>query len=215
MRSHGRLRSLLHVLASAPAILLMATAGHAQSLSGQALSGKALLSALRRGGYVIVMRHASSPREAPDAKTANPDNVNRERQLDAEGRATATAMGKAFRALQIPIGEIDSSPTYRALETVRLAQFGAAKPIPQLGDNGRSMQISTEAQAVWLQAKVKDFPTGTNTLIVTHSPNMSRAFPQWTTGLADGEALIFGPNGKGGATLVARVKIEEWPRLAQ
>jgi hypothetical protein len=33
------------------------------------------------------------------------------------------------------------------------------------------------------------------------------------SGLADGEALIFGPDGKGGATLVARVKIEEWPGL--
>jgi phosphohistidine phosphatase SixA len=215
MKPHGRLRSLLPRLACLPAILVTAVSGHAQSLSGQAL-----LSALRRGGYVIVMRHASSPREAPDAQTANPDNVNRERQLDAEGRATATAMGKAFRALRIPIGEIDSSPTYRALETVRLlsvqnAQFGRAQAVPQLGDNGRSMQISTEAQAAWLEAKVKDFPTGTNTLVVTHAPNMTRAFPQWTADLADGEALIFGPDGKGGATLVARVKIQEWPRLAQ
>jgi hypothetical protein len=33
------------------------------------------------------------------------------------------------------------------------------------------------------------------------------------TDVADGEALVYGPDGKGGATLVARVKIEEWPRL--
>jgi len=31
--------------------------------------------------------------------------------------------------------------------------------------------------------------------------------------LADGEALIFAPDGKGGATMVARVKIEEWPQM--
>jgi hypothetical protein len=31
------------------------------------------------------------------------------------------------------------------------------------------------------------------------------------TGVADSEALIFGPDGKGGATLVARVKIDAWP----
>jgi hypothetical protein len=42
---------------------------------------------------------------------------------------------------------------------------------------------------------------------------MTRAFPQWTSGLADGEGLIFGPDGKGGSTLIARIKIEEWPRL--
>ena len=40
--------------------------------SAQTLSGEALVKALRQGGYVIVMRHASSPREAPDKQTANP-----------------------------------------------------------------------------------------------------------------------------------------------
>ena len=49
-------------------------------------------------------------------------------------------------------------------------------------------------------------------MIVTHMPNLSRAFPQ-ETGIADGEALIFHPDGKGSATLVARIKIDEWPAL--
>jgi phosphohistidine phosphatase SixA len=190
-----------------PWLLTMGPA-HAQSLTGAVL-----LQALRQGGYVIVMRHASSPAEAPDANTANPDNVNRERQLDQPGRATAAAMGKALRELQIPIGEVLSSPTYRALETVRLAQLAHPQPIVELGDGGRGMQVSTEAQAAWLRNRVTRFPARSNTLIVTHFPNMSRAFPQWTAGLADGEALVLGPDGKGGAVLVARVKIEEWPRL--
>jgi len=181
--------------------------------SAQALSGPALVQALQRGGYVIVMRHASSPREAPDAKTANPDNNNHERQLDPEGRSTASAMGKALRDLKIPIGEVFSSPTYRALETVRLAALGKATPVPELGDGGRSMQVSSEAQAAWLRSRITRFPKGNNTILVTHFPNMSGAFPQDSKGLADGEALIFGPDGKGGATLAARVKIEEWPHL--
>lgn len=56
-------------------------------------------------------------------------------------------MGKALRELKIPIGEVDSSPTYRALETVRLAQLGKARPVVELGDGGRGMQASSEAQA--------------------------------------------------------------------
>jgi hypothetical protein len=48
---------------------------------------------------------------------------------------------------------------------------------------------------------------------VTHLPNITRAFPQLASGLADGEALIFGSDGKGGATLVTRIKIEEWPEI--
>jgi phosphohistidine phosphatase SixA len=189
-------------------LLLIGATAHAQSLTGEAL-----VKSLRQGGYVIVMRHASSPREVPDKKTANPDNVKPERQLDETGRMTAAAMGKALRELKIPIGDVFTSPTYRALETLRLAQLPNPKPTPELGDNGQSMAGGTEAQAAWLQKIVTQFPTGTNTLVVTHFPNLTRAFPQQATGVEDGEALIFGPDGKGGAKLVARVKIEDWPKM--
>ena len=183
-------------------MVLLAGAAHAQTLK-----------ALQQGGYVIVMRHASSPREAPDKQTANPDNVNHERQLDAEGRASATAMGNALRDLKIPIGEVLTSPTYRALETVKYAKLGDPKPFVELGDNGQSMQGGTPAQAAWLQKRVTQFPTGSNTVIVTHFPNLTAAFPQMAAGVADGESLVFGPDGKGGATLIARVKIEDWSAL--
>src|SRR6266700_1172587 len=108
----------------------IALAGGAQA---QSLRGEALVKALRQGGYVIVMRHTSSPREAPDKKTANADNVKIERQLDEEGRTTATAMGKALRELRIPVGEVLASPTYRALETVRYAQLGNPRTYEELG----------------------------------------------------------------------------------
>jgi phosphohistidine phosphatase SixA len=183
-------------------MILLAGATHAQTLKS-----------LQQGGYIIVMRHASSPRETADKQTANADNVNRERQLDAEGRASAAAMGKALRDLKIPIGEVFSSPTYRALETVRYAKLGDPKTFAELGDNGQSMQGGTAAQAVWLQKRVTQFPSRTNTIIVTHFPNLTAAFPQMAAGVADGESLVFGPDGKGGAALVARVKIEDWSKL--
>lgn len=62
--------------------LVTTLAFSAPATPAQTLSGQALVAALREGGYVIVMRHASSPREEPDERTANADNVNRERQLD-------------------------------------------------------------------------------------------------------------------------------------
>jgi phosphohistidine phosphatase SixA len=181
----------------------------AGTANAQQLQGDALVKALRQGGYVIVMRHASSPRDVPDKAAANPDNVKPERQLDPEGRASATAMGKALRDLKIPIGAVLTSPTYRALETIRYGQFGNPQTFPELGDNGQSMSGGTEAQATWLRKKVTELPKGTNTIIVTHMPNMSRAFPESTANLADGEAVIFGKSG-----VVARVKIEDWPKLA-
>ena len=189
-------------------LVLITAAAHAQTLGSEAL-----VKSLRQGGYVIVMRHASSPREVPDKQTANPDNVKPERQLDEIGRTTAAAMGKTLRDLKIPIGDVFTSPTYRALETIRLAQWANPKPTPELGDNGQSMAGGTEAQAAWLQKIVRQFPAGTNTLVVTHFPNLTRAFPQQAAGVEDGEALIFGPDGKGGAKVVARVKIEDWPKM--
>jgi len=76
----------------------------ARSAPAQMLSGAALVQALRHGGYVLVVRHASSPREAPDKQTANADNVNQERQLDQIGRTTAIAMGKALNIRVIAEG---------------------------------------------------------------------------------------------------------------
>jgi phosphohistidine phosphatase SixA len=176
--------------------------------SAQMLSGEALVKALRQGGYVIVMRHASSPREVPNKQTANPDDVKLERQLDEAGRAGSVAMGRALRDLKIPVGEVLTSPTYRALETVRLAQLANPRTQIELGDGGQSMQGITDGQAAWLRERVTHLPSGINTIIVTHMPNISRAFPAWGA-VDDGEAVIVGT----GARVVGRIKIDEWSRL--
>ena len=180
-----------------PALLTLLTA--ALSLA-QSLSGDALVQALQKGGYVIAMRHTSSPNAVPAGAT--------ERQLDAEGRAAATAMGAALRALKIPVTEVLSSPTQRAMDTARAAQWPAPVATPELGDNGQSMSGGTPAQAAWLKNRVTQSPKTGNVILITHMPNLREAFPQ-ATNVADGEALIFSPQG----TLVARVKSDEWKTL--
>lgn len=171
-----------------------------------------LVAVLRNGGCVIVMRHASSPREAPDKSTANPDNIKLERQLDEAGRSSAIAMGNAIRELKIPIGEVFTSPTYRAMETARLAQLPNPHPQAELGDGGQSMQAANDAQAAWLKERAARATAGTNVVIVTHMPNLSRAFPDWGA-VAAGEAIVLKPDGKGSAAIVGRITIGDWPRL--
>jgi phosphohistidine phosphatase SixA len=179
------------------------------------LSGPSLVEHLRQGGYVILMRHAHSPLELPSKAKADPSNAKLERQLDETGLTSARAMGDALRKLHIPIGAVLSSPTYRALETVRIAGLGNAKTFPQLGDGGQSMMANAvRGQESWLRDRVSERPlAGSNTIIVTHMPNIQTAFGQIAKGLTDGEALIFRPDGHGGAPLVARVPIESWPKL--
>jgi phosphohistidine phosphatase SixA len=180
------------------------------------LSGDALVSALKQGGYVLLMRHTSSPAAVPDKSVANADNTKLERQLDKNGETTAAAMGAAIKKLGLPVGNVLSSPTYRALQTVKFAGFGTAMTFTELGDGGTSMAPETVAAwASWLKTKVAEPPrAGTDTFILTHSPNITSAFADDAKGIADGEALVFHPDGKGGAELVAHIKIEEWPQLA-
>jgi phosphohistidine phosphatase SixA len=182
-------------------------------LQAQTLSGPELVKALHKGGYVILMRHASSPREKPEFRQADPGNLNGERQLDDLGKLNAEAFGKALKHLKIPVGEVFTSPTYRAIQTARLANLSSPRPQAELGENGPNMQAASDAQAAWLQKKVAEFPAGANTILITHLPNILKAFPQLTPAPEDGEAIVFGPDGKGGATAVARIKMDEWPKM--
>jgi phosphohistidine phosphatase SixA len=190
-------------------VALLVGSALAAATNAQMIYGPALAEALRAGGYVIVMRHASSPRQPPGKDAANPDNMALERQLDEAGRASATAMGEALRRLKIPIGEVLTSPTYRGRETARYARLPNAKAVEALGDGGQSMKTAAEEQGAWLRKKTAELPRGTNTVLVTHMPNVAQAFPELAD-VADGEALVFGSDGKGGSRLVARVKIDQW-----
>ncbi len=179
------------------------------------LQGPALADALRHGGYVLVMRHASSPASPPDVAAADPGNVDDERQLDSHGKASALAMGEAIRNLHVRIGQVWSSPTFRALETARLAGLPTPMPAEQLGDHGHSMSAATGTQSDWLKVKASERPRpGTDTVLITHQPNIAAAFGQQASGLGDGEALIFQPLGRGAERLVARIPIDQWSGLA-
>jgi hypothetical protein len=164
---------------------------------------------------VIVMRHAHAPSAPPSAAEADPGNTDRQRQLDQAGRETAVAMGAALRALHLRIGVVWSSPTYRALETARLAGLPPPMTASALGDNGASMQVVKGDQGAWLRAKAAQRPRpGADTFIVTQSPNIIAAFGPEAADLKDGEAMVFHPDGTGPPDLVAKVRIEDWPALA-
>jgi hypothetical protein len=108
------------------------------------------------------------------------------------------------------VGAVFSSPTYRALQTVKLAGFGPPRIFADLDENAAGMAANVEsAHVAWLKSKIAETPrAGTNTIIVTHAPNIKDAFD---VDAAAGEAVVFKPDGKGGAQPVARIKVNEWP----
>ena len=75
------------------------------------------------------------------------------------------------------------------------------------------MRSITENQTEWLRKRAAPLPYGVNTFIVTQFPNSSRAFSQWSTGMADGEALALGLDGSSSMGPIGRIKIEDWPEF--
>ena len=174
-----------------------------------------LADALRRGGYVIVMRHASSPMSLPAPADLDPANAGHERQLDAQGKKDAITFGKALRAANIPIGAVLTSPTFRARETAALAGLSGAKSAPLLDEpaGGMAAASASSASTSWLRRAAAFVPrAGTNTILITHMPNIMAAFRTDSENLAAGEALVLKPDGHGDI-LIARVKIDQWPTL--
>jgi hypothetical protein len=51
---------------------------------------------------------------------------------------------------------------------------------------------------------------GTNTLVVTHKPNILDVFGKDWFEIKEGEASIFKPDGTGNYSLIARVQIGQW-----
>jgi broad specificity phosphatase PhoE len=185
---------------------------------GPALAQRDLVSALRGGGYVIVMRHAHAPADRPAAGQADPGNKAGERQLDAAGETQARAVGQALKAERIPIGPVYSSPTFRALQTARLMGFAKPEAHDELGDGGSSMAAGAAGRTgtAWLKAKAGQAPPpGKDALVITHGPNIVLAFGDRFKDMADAEAAVFRPDGKGGFSLAGRISTDGWKRQAR
>ncbi len=190
------------------AMAILAIAGMAQA---QPLAGPGLGAALRQGGYVLVVRHTHAPTQPPSSAAAEPGNLALERQLDALGRQEAATFGQGVRDLGLPVGEVMSSPAFRAVQTVQHAGLPAPRTVEPLGDGGHSMSGIGADSALWLRRAAATPPRpGADTILVTHQPNIAAAFS--LTDVAEGEALVFKPGGET-PELVARIKPADWPAL--
>jgi len=170
-----------------------------------------VLKLLRGGGYVIVFRHGATHADQADTDPLNLDNGAKQRQLNDKGRADAKAAGEAIRGAAITIGTSYSSRFVRAVETARL--IGGKEPHTTLDISEGGLVVTpneNNRRTQALRALVATAPDpGTNTLIVTHKPNILDAFGKDWFEIKEGEASIFKPEGTGFA-LIARVQIGQW-----
>jgi broad specificity phosphatase PhoE len=189
------------------AVMVLATVAAAQTASVDEIVSK-----LRGGGYVIVLRHGATHNDQADTDPLNFDNVAKQRQLNDKGRADARALGDVFRRASVPLGRVYSSRFQRAVETARLVAGREPEATADISEGGLVVspnENNRRTQA--LRALIAAAPdAGTNTLVVTHRPNILDALGRDWFDIREGEASIFKPDGAGGYTPVGRVQIGQW-----
>ena len=171
-----------------------------------------ILAKLREGGHVIVVRHGATHADQADTDPLNLDNVAKQRQLNDKGREDARMLGQVLKTAGVPIGKAYTSRFQRAVETARLIAGKEPEPTSDVSEGGLVVspnENNRRTQA--FRALIARVPEpGTNTLIVSHKPNILDALGRDWFDIREGEASIFKPDGKGGFTLVGRVQIGQW-----
>lgn len=178
---------------------------------------RAVVKLLQAGGYVIVFRHGATNRDQADTDPLNLDNVAKQRQLSERGRQVARDVGAAFKTLQIPLGEVYTSRFYRAVETGRLVSGKDVIATADVAEGGQVVTpIENDRRAAAFRKLVATPPApGTNTLIVSHKPNILDAFGKDWFDVREGEASVFRPDGAGKYVLVGKLQATDWLDLAK
>jgi phosphohistidine phosphatase SixA len=173
------------------------------------------IGALRQGGHVIVFRHGATYPDQADTDPLHPENVDKQRQLNDQGRALAKAIGEAMHKLKIPVGAVHTSVFNRAVETGKLLGFGDPKPSLDYTEGGLVVSPNENTRRANALKKTASTvpPAGTNVVVVTHKPNILDAFGKDWFEVKEGEATVFKPDGNG-YKAIARVQADDWAKLA-
>jgi len=171
--------------------------------------------ALRAGGLVIAVRHGATFPDKADTDPLNFDNIAAQRNLNDNGKLLARQFGDALRQAGVPVGKVYTSKYNRAYETAVLAGFKDIEKTADLTEGGLVVSPNeNNRRAEAFRKMLASAPkAGTNTILITHYPNILAALGKDWFDVKEGEASIFRPE-NGSYKLVARVLMDEWSRIA-
>ena len=171
---------------------------------------------LRAGGLVILVRHGATFSNQADLDPKNLADVSKQRNLNDKGKTLAKAFGDAVRSTGMKIDDVYTSEFNRGYETAVLAGFTGIEKSVDLSEGGLVVtpdENNRRAKALRdMLGKAPD--KGKNSILITHKPNIVDALGKDWFDVKEGEASIFKPAGKGSYKLVARVQMEDWPKIA-
>jgi len=195
------------------ALALLAAAVCGASVAAGASSADPSVGAeLKRGGLVLVLRHAATDFSKPDRDPVVLDDCSTQRNLSARGRVQAQAIGHHARRLRLKIGAVLASPYCRTLQTARLA-FGRARASRTLLNTiaeRHDARWRRQIRAVRLLFGTKPRP-GTLTVLVTHGSVVVDAAG---LELLEGETLVLRPLGSSRFRLIGRILATDWRLLS-
>lgn len=173
------------------------------------LRDAALVSELKKGGYVIYFRHGATGQEGEKhVDENNITNCEIQRNLSEYGILQTKNIGKAIKKYEIPIGDVLSSPYCRCMDTA-INIFGGAKRSNALffalNTPKEERAVITEQLKVLLSQPPK---VGTNTALVSHSANLREATEIWPK--PEGVAHVFKPLGEEGFSYIGVIHPNKW-----
>jgi phosphohistidine phosphatase SixA len=182
------------------------------SVDAEPLKGRELIEALKKGGYTIYLRHATTDHNSSDQDPVNYTDPSTQRNLSEDGKARAAALGRAVRALGIPVGRVVTTPFCRGIETGWLA-FGKG----ELSDDLAFAIGTDEAEAKRLGKSLKQMMSvapaaGTNNIYISHSANLKEAVGVWPK--EEGVSVVFKPSANGELEYLGEIPIQQWPTLS-
>lgn len=159
---------------------------------------------LRKGGYVILLRHAEVDTESQSTDPKE-DILGCAGQpnLNVKGIAQAQQLRQVMRKQKIPIGGVLASPLCRTRDTARIA-FGAFRVLPLLQEGGA---ISLPKRVEGISRVIAAHQGPNNLVLVTHQPiidALTLELVEWAT------LVIVKPNGKGGFDVVDKLPPTVW-----
>ncbi len=162
--------------------------------------------ALREGGHVALVRHASTVAGLGDPAGYTLEDCATQRNLSGAGREEARRLGARFREHGVRIAKVYASPWCRCRDTA-VEAFGRAEAWPPLGSffeapwKADDYTRRVRERIAWYATH----PPGGTVVMVTHNVNIA-ALTRLSVGA--GEVVVVRPDGCCGLRVVGRIAAE-------
>ena len=158
---------------------------------------------LRRGGLVLLMRHASTGPGLGDPPGFKLDDCATQRNLSEAGREESRRVGERLRHEKVAIARVYTSPWCRCRETAMLA-FGKAEdwePLSSFFDYPDREADYSQSVKKRISGYAVRKPAG-NVVMVTHNVNIAALT---RLSVATAEIVVVRPDGCCGLRVVERI----------